>query len=139
MQTALGREKHACGVIKRLADDHRLLFYTGGTIVRSSLSYLSSYTTSTSYNAFYWDLTDNTGWTSFPGAYNTQDMEFVKISPYEGYIFNWSPSLSLTNWHVWDEHSFKFYRSTQERLSLREDFTVAGIPKSSPFLTNCFE
>ena len=124
-----------------MADDHRLLFYTGG-VIRKSASYDTNepeYTTNSYYNAFYWDLTDNTGWTSFPGAYNTQNMEFVKISPYEGYIFNWSPSLSLTNWHVWDEHSFKFYRSTQERLSLREDFTVAGIPKSSPFLTNCFE
>ena len=104
-----------------------------------SASYQSTYTTSTSYNAYYWDLTDNTGWTRFTGAVNTQNMEFVKTSPYEGFIFNWSPSMSLTNWYVWDEYSFKFYRHTQERLSLRHEFTVAGIPKSSPFLTKCFE
>ena len=121
-----------------MSDDHRLLFYTGGNILKSA-SYQSTYTTSSTYNAFYWDLTDDNGWYSFPGAYNTQDMEFVKISPYEGYIFNWSPSLSLTNWYVWDEYSFKFYRNTQERLSLIDQFTVAGIPRSSPFLTKCFE
>ena len=121
-----------------MSDDHRLLFYTGGNILKSA-SYQSTYTSSSTYNAFYWDLTDNSGWTSFQGAYNTQNMEFVKISPYEGYIFNWSPSLSLTNWYVWDEYSFKFYRNTQERLSLIDQFTVAGIPRSSPFLTKCFE
>ena len=119
-------------------DNHRLLFYTGGTILRSA-SYESVYTKSTSYNAFYWDLTENSGWFRFTGTVDTQNMEFVKISPYEGYVFNWSPSVSLTNWFVWDEYNIEFYRNKPERLSRRSEFTVASIPKSSPFLTKCFE
>ena len=100
----------------------------------------SVYTGSTDYDAKYYDLTTNNYWYSLTGAPGKMDMEFVRTSPYEGYIFNFSPSISLTNWYVWDEYRFQFYQSFKEkRLSLRREFTVAGIPKSSPFLNNCFE
>ena len=136
--SALGRERHACGIIKKIKDDHKILFYTGGQIFKSA-SYASTYIGTTSYNAYYYNLTDSTGWHSFTGAAGQWNMEFVKSSPYEGYIFNWSPTLSLTNWYVWDEYAFKLNQNKNERLSLREEFTVAGIPKSSPFFTNCFQ
>ena len=133
---ALGRERHACGIMKKIEDDNKILFYTGGTKIKYTGS---DYTGSSSYDAYYYDLTASTGWHSFTGATGQMNMEFVRTSPYEGYIFNWSPTLSLTNWYVWDEYAFKFQRNENERLSLRQEFTVAGIPKSSPFLTKCFK
>ena len=122
--------------MKKIEDDNKILFYTGGTIVRYTGSV---FTGSSSYDAYYYDLTADTYWHSFTGATGQMNMEFVRTSPYEGYIFNWSPTMSLTNWYVWDEYAFKFVRNENERLSLRQEFTVAGIPKSSPFLTNCFK
>ena len=65
------------------------------------------------------------------------DMEFVRTSPYEGFIFNFSPSQSLRNWYIWDEYTGRFYQSKTERQSLRSENTVAAIPKTSPFLENC--
>ena len=123
--------------MKKINDDHKILFYTGGKIFKHA-SYKAEYTDSTTYNAYYYDLTANTYWHSFRGAINSWNMEFAKISPYEGYIFNANPTVLLTNWWVWDEYGVKFYQNEQERLSLREGFTVAGIPKSSPFLRHCF-
>ena len=65
------------------------------------------------------------------------NMEFVRTSPYEGFIFNFSPSQSLRNWYIWDEYTGRFYQSKTERQSLRRENTVAAIPKTSPFLENC--
>ena len=131
--TGFGRERHACGLIKWLSNDHKILFYTGG---RKYTSYGSDYTYSTSYDAYFYDLQES-NWHSFEGVHGAMDMEFVKTSPYEGFIFNFSPSESLMNWYIWDEYKYKFYQSKTERLSLRRENTVAAIPKTSPLLENC--
>ena len=57
----IGRERHACGVIKRVSDENQLLFVTGGRKIRD-YTCCSDYTTSSSYSGFYFDLTTNNGW-----------------------------------------------------------------------------
>ena len=99
-----------------------ILFYTGGARYMSNGS---SYTYSRSYDAYYYDLTESTYWHRFSGVHYAMDMEFVRTSPYEGFIFNWSP---YPYWYIWNEYKFYFYRSKTERQSIRIGNTVAAIP-----------
>ena len=130
-----GRERHACGCLRKIKNENWILFYTGGNIRNPSSGY--SYTGSSGYESFFVDLDNNDGWNYMKGTLGATNIQFVRTSPYNGFAFNYSPYLSTTNWYVWNEYKMNFFQNTHKRLSLRREFAVAGIPKSSPYVKNC--
>ena len=129
-------ERLACGILKRLSDDSRFLFYTGGNPIHRSNGH--NYRGDAHWDAFWFDLTHNSGWHGLEGTNGASDIHFVKTNPYTGFAFNGVPYQSI-NWWSWEENSFKFVLNSEDRPTLRNQFATVAIPKSSPFLKNCFE
>ena len=136
----LGRERHTCGIIKRVRDEHKILFVSGGLIVyHRSNDCTEPYDDWTNGHAMSYDLTTYpSDWNeTMRGTIREQNLEFTKISPYEGFIFKWGGG--ATDWWIWDVNKEDFVKTTSEypRDSVRHEFSVATIPKSSPFIKNC--
>ena len=136
---ANGKERHTCGIIKRISDDHKLLFMTGGALFwhdsRGRLS--SSYD---NYHGAQYDLTNypSGSWNyTMAGTIREENVKFASISPYEGYIFKWGGGDD--RWWIWDElrQDFRMTTSKYPRDSTRYEFSAASIPKSSPMVKNC--
>ena len=131
----MGVERLACGILKRLSDDVRFLFYTGGNIIRRSDGH--DFRGDSNWDAFWWDLSHNTGWHDLTGTRGYSNIQFVKTNPYTGFAFNGQPYRAV-NWWIWEENSFRFVKNTIDRPTQRHDFSSVAIPKLSPFLRNCF-
>ena len=133
--SGLGIERLGCGILKRISDDSNFLFYTGGAIRRSYDGY--NYEGWSSYDAFWWKLNENSGWHSLEGTNGANNVRFVKTSPYTGFAFNGMPYKS-SNWWIWQENSFGFRVNPEDRPTQRHEFFTVAIPKTSPYLENCF-
>ena len=136
-----GTERHACGIINRISDDHKLLFVSGGSLFwhddRGGLSCCSEYD---SHHAASFDLTSNpSSWNyTMSGTIRESNLRFTSISPYEGYIFQWGGGVN--KWWIWDERKEDFIITNHikyPRESVRYEFSVASIPKTSPMVKNC--
>ena len=130
-----GIERLGCGILKRITDDSKFLFYTGGAIRRQSDGY--DFGGHSSYDAFWWNLKDNTGWHGLEGTNGVNNVHFVKTNPYTGFAFNGMPYKS-SNWWVWQENSFRFLVNPDDRPTRRHEFFTVAIPTTSPYMKNCF-
>ena len=113
-----------------ISNDHKFIFYTGGEPFDSNRNGRFN---DGGYDAFYFDISGNSGWHSLAGTTGANNVDFVNTSPYTGFAFY--PSTSL--W-IWDEFSNKFYSNSDTRITFRYRAAVASIPKSSPFVKDCF-
>ena len=131
----MGLEYHGCGLLKRISDDSKFVFYAGGSRIRLSDNY--NYLGNSNYDAFYWDLTANTGWHRISGTNGVMNILFVKTNPYTGFAFNGDP-YQTSNWRYWDERAFQFVTNKEDRATKRIGFATVAIPKTSPFVSSCF-
>jgi len=136
----VAREKHTCGIIKRISDEHKILFFTGGWFVYQNSDGPLPYNDYDFYHAMQYDLTNypDTSYNyTMVGTIKEIQLEYAIVSPYEGFIFKWAGG--TTSWWIWDERREDFLRPADEfpRDSNRDQISVAAIPKTSPMVQNC--
>ena len=138
----VARDIHTCGVLKRINDDHKILFVTGGwfTYHQDEGYYIhDDYQYDGLYHGMYYDLTlspDSWNYTMV-GTVREHNLEYASISPYEGFVFK--NGGGTQGWWIWNERRQDFDRTFSEYPmdSNRHELSVASIPKTSPMVENC--
>ena len=136
----VAREQHTCGIIKRISDEHKILFVTGGYFVWHNSDGAYPYNHYTHYHAMSYDLTtypDSWNYTMTGTVRENPLEQYASISPYEGFIFRRTGGTG--SWWIWDERKEDFSKTSSDypRESNRDQFSVATIPKTSPMVKNC--
>ena len=132
----VGHAGHACGIIRKLKNDNRMIFFGGGRHVYQS-KYGGGSAVGSGYNDKRWDLDDESFWRNVSGLEAIDGLywnSFENLTPYEGFIFS-----NGILWHIWNATAFQFEPAPTERDTGRTYFATANIPKTSPMVKNCLK
>ena len=108
--STIGHSGHACGILRRLEDDNKMMFYSGGQSFYQN-KYGGDSAVGSSHNSKMLNLDVPSGWEKCSGL-NAIDGNpynyFENINPYEGFIFSHFVSDLDIVWHIWNATSLTF-------------------------------